>query len=372
MIFSLPRTLTLCKKELKQIIRDPSSWLIAVIIPLLLLFLFGYGISLDSNKVRLGVLIEQPSQAAHDFVQVLKGSAYIEPIFDNNRHSLSAKLSRGDIRGMVIIPVNFAQQMHNQQANIQLITDGSEPNTANFVQGYLSGIWQIWLQQQNQNQLTTPAPTIAITSHAWFNSAAISKNFILPGAITIIMTVIGAILTSLVVAREWERGTMEALLSTPMTKLEFIVSKLIPYYLLGLVALFICFVVTVFILAVPFRGSITLLFMLSSLFLFVILGLGLLISTIARNQFNAAMIALNVAFLPTIMLSGFIFEISSMPAIIRIFTYIIPARYYVNILQTLFLAGDIVSVLVVNVGFLLMFMLLLFIAILKKTRLQLD
>ncbi|OCG23486.1 hypothetical protein A9G11_05870 [Gilliamella sp. wkB108] len=372
MIFSLPRTVTLCKKELKQIIRDPSSWLIAVVIPLLLLFLFGYGISLDSNKVRIGVLIEQQSQSANDFVQVLNGSPYIEPIFDSNRQNLSAKLSSGDIRGIVIIPVNFAQQMQTQQAKIQLITDGSEPNTANFVQGYLSGIWQIWLQQQGQNQLIHPTASIDINSHVWFNSAAISKNFILPGAITIIMTVIGSILTSLVIAREWERGTMEALLSTPMTKLEFILSKLIPYYLLGLVALVICFLVTVFILNVPFRGKVTLLFILSSLFLFVILGLGLLISTIARNQFNAAMIALNVAFLPTVMLSGFIFEISSMPVVIQIFTYIIPARYYVNILQNLFLVGDVLSMLIVNTGFLLMFMLLLFIAILKKTRLQLD
>ena len=372
MSFSLCRTVTLCKKEMKQIIRDPSSWIMAIIIPLILLFLFGYGISLDANKVRIGVLVEQTSQPAHDFVQVLNGSPYIEPIFSDNRSQLSAKLNAGQIRGILIIPVNFAQQAQNRQATIQLITDGSEPNTANFVQGYLTGIWQIWLQQQSQQQLINRKPMIDITSHVWFNSAAISKNFILPGAITIIMTIIGSILTSLVVAREWERGTMEALLSTPMTKLEFLLSKLIPYYFIGLLALIICFLVTVGIMHVPFRGSFWLLLILSSLYLWVILQLGLLISTVTRNQFNAAMIALNVAFLPAVMLSGFVFEINSMPAIIQIITYIIPARYYVNILQTLFLAGDIFSVMLINVGFLLMCLLLLFMVIFKKTHMQLD
>ncbi len=372
MIFSLSRTLTLCKKEMKQIIRDPSSWIMSIIIPLILLFLFGYGISLDSNKIRVGVLVEQKSQPAHDFVQVLNGSPYIEPIYLDNRSALSAKLNAGEIRGMLIIPVNFAQQVQNRQAAIQLITDGSEPNTANFVQGYLTGVWQIWLQQRSQQQLMNSQPMIDMTSHVWFNSAAISKNFILPGAITIIMTIIGSILTSLVVAREWERGTMEALLSTPMTKLEFLLSKLIPYYLIGLIALIISFIVTVGIMHVPFRGSFTLLLLLSSLFLLVILQLGLLISTLTRNQFNAAMIALNAAYLPAVMLSGFVFEINSMPAIIQLVTYIIPARYYVNILQTLFLAGDIFSVMLINAGFLLMCLLLLFVVIFKKTRMQLD
>lgn len=372
MIFSFTRMITLCKKELKQIIRDPSSWIISLVIPLLLLFLFGYGISLDSNKVRIGILIEQSSQPAHEFVQVLQGSPYIEPVFFQDRDHLSAQLSAGKIRGMLIIPVNFAQQVFQQHGAIQLITDGSEPNTANFVQGYLTGIWQVWQQQQSQNQLLKPKQNIEINSQVWFNSAAISKYFILPGAITIIMTVIGSILTSLVIAREWERGTMEALISTPMTKLEFLLSKLIPYYLIALVALIICFMVAVGIMKVPFRGSITLLFILSSLFLLVILQLGLLISTLARNQFNAAMIALNVAFLPVVMLSGFIFEINSMPLVIQIFTYIIPARYYVNILQTLFLACDIGSVMLINAGFLLICILLLFIGISKNTRLQLD
>ncbi|KEY57422.1 inner membrane transport permease YbhS [Serratia sp. DD3] len=187
----------------------------------------------------------------------------------------------------------------------------------------------------------------------WFNPAAISQHFIIPGAITIIMTVIGAILTSLVIAREWERGTMEALLSTQVTRSELLLSKLVPYYFLGMGAMVLCMVVAVFVLGVPFRGSLLMLFLISSLFLASTLGMGLLISTITRNQFNAAMVALNAAFLPSIMLSGFIFEIDSMPAVVRMVTYIIPARYFVSTLQTLFLAGNITTVLMINLLFLI-------------------
>ncbi|WP_392562101.1 ABC transporter permease [Orbus sturtevantii] len=372
MVFSFSRTITLCKKEGRQIIRDPSTILIAVVIPLMLLFIFGYGINLDTNKIRIGVLVEQHNQYSHNFIDVLQGSPYITPIVGTHRAQLNDKINSGEIRGIVVIPTNFAQQMANNNATIQLITDGSEPNIANFVQGYMTGAWQTWLQQQSQDTASTPHANFALESRYWFNSAAISKQYILPGAITIIMTVIGSILTSLVIAREWERGTMEALLSTPITKLELLISKLLPYYLLAIVALVVCLVVTVFIMHVPFRGSLLLLFMISSLFLFTILSIGLLISTLTRNQFNAAMLAINAAFLPAIMLSGFVFEIDSMPAIIQLVTYIIPARYYVNTLQTLFLAGNTFSILIVNAGFLLTVMSLLLIVIIRKTKLDLE
>ncbi len=187
----------------------------------------------------------------------------------------------------------------------------------------------------------------------WFNPAAISRHYIIPGAITIIMTVIGAILTSLVIAREWERGTMEALLSTQVTRSELLLSKLIPYYFLGMAAMALCMAVAVWVLGVPYRGSLLILLLISSLFLASTLGMGLLISTLTRNQFNAAMVALNAAFLPSIMLSGFIFQIDSMPAIVRAVTYIIPARYFVSTLQTLFLAGNVGTVLLINLLFLI-------------------
>lgn len=254
-----------------------------------------------------------------------------------------------------MIPVDFSAQLARPEgkAPIQVITDGSEPNTANFVQGYAEGIWQIWLQQRAVDNGGEFKPLINVQLRYWFNPAAISQHFIIPGAITIIMTVIGAILTSLVIAREWERGTMEALLSTQVTRTELLLSKLLPYYILGLLAMTLCMLVAVFVMGVPYRGSLAILFVMTSLFLASTLGMGLLISTITRNQFNAAMVALNAGFLPAVMLSGFIFEIDSMPAIVQAVTYVIPARYFVSTLQTLFLAGNIGSVLLVNLLFLI-------------------
>ncbi|HEY1846584.1 MAG TPA: ABC transporter permease [Buttiauxella sp.] len=354
-IVSWRRVRALCVKETRQIVRDPSSWLIAVLIPLLLLFIFGYGINLDSSRLHVGVLIEQQSDEALDLTHTISASPYIQPTISDNRGELTQLMQAGKIRGIVVIPADFAQNMARAGATapLQVITDGSEPNTANFVQGYVEGIWQIWQQQRAEDRGEHFEPLIDVQLRYWFNPAAISQHFIIPGAITIIMTVIGAILTSLVVAREWERGTMEALLSTQITRTELLLCKLLPYYVLGMLAMLLCMLVSVFVLGVPYRGSLLLLFFITSLFLLSTLGMGLLISTITRNQFNAAQVALNAAFLPSIMLSGFIFQIDSMPAIIRAVTYVIPARYFVSTLQSLFLAGNIASVLVVNVLFLI-------------------
>lgn len=261
-ILSWRRVRALCVKETRQIVRDPSSWLIAVVIPLLLLFIFGYGINLDSSKLRVGILLEQRSEAALDFTHTMTGSPYIDATISDNRQELIAKMQAGKIRGLVVIPVDFAEQMEraNAIAPIQVITDGSEPNTANFVQGYVEGIWQIWQMQRAEDNGQTFEPLIDVQTRYWFNPAAISQHFIIPGAVTIIMTVIGAILTSLVVAREWERGTMEALLSTEITRTELLLCKLIPYYFLGMLAMLLCMLVSVFILGVPYRGSLLILF----------------------------------------------------------------------------------------------------------------
>ncbi len=353
--FSWRRLRALCRKETAQILRDPSSALIAVVIPLMLLFIFGYGINLDSSKLHVGILMEQQSEDARDLANTFIGSPYIAATVSDDRQGLIKKLQAGKIRGLIVIPVDFSAQLARPEgkAPIQVITDGSEPNTANFVQGYAEGIWQIWLQQRAVDNGGEFKPLINVQLRYWFNPAAISQHFIIPGAITIIMTVIGAILTSLVIAREWERGTMEALLSTQVTRTELLLSKLLPYYILGLLAMTLCMLVAVFVMGVPYRGSLALLFVMTSLFLASTLGMGLLISTITRNQFNAAMVALNAGFLPAVMLSGFIFEIDSMPAIVQAVTYVIPARYFVSTLQTLFLAGNIGSVLLVNLLFLI-------------------
>ncbi|MCA7014322.1 ABC transporter permease [Dickeya dadantii] len=353
--FSWRRLRALCLKETRQILRDPSSALIAFVIPLLLLFIFGYGINLDSSRLNVGVLMEQHSAEADSLARAFTGSSFLAVTLSDSRPALIARMQAGQIRGLVVIPADFAERLARPQdrAPIQVITDGSEPNTAQFVQGYAQGVWQLWQQQYAQDHGGRYQPLIEVQTRYWFNSAAISRHFIIPGAITIIMTVIGAILTSLVIAREWERGTMEALLSTQVTRAELLLTKLLPYYVLGMIAMALCVVVAVLVLGVPYRGSLWLLFGLSSLFLASTLGMGLLISTLTRNQFNAAMVALNAAFLPAVMLSGFIFEIHSMPVPVQAVSYLIPARYFVSTLQTLFLAGNIGSVLLMNLLFLM-------------------
>ncbi|HEF8783874.1 TPA: ABC transporter permease [Providencia alcalifaciens] len=372
--FSWRRLKALCWKESKQIVRDPSSALIAIVIPLMLLFIFGYGINLDSSKLRVGILMDQQSQPARELVDTFTGSPFIDATISDNRNLLINKMQAGEIRGIVVIPVNFAEQLlrPDGHAAIQVITDGSEPNTANFVQAYTKGVWHTWLIQQGENQGYPTDPLIELNMRYWFNEAVLSQHFIIPGAISIIMTVVGAILTSLVIAREWERGTMEALLSTQITRTELLLSKLLPYQLLGSFVMVLCMLVTTLILDIPYRGSLLILFVITSLYLATALGMGLLISTITRNQFNAAMVALNAAFLPAIMLSGFIFEIDSMPVFIQVVTYFIPARYFVSSLQTLFLAGDIYLVLLTDF-LLLIASAILFIGLTAlKTRRRLD
>ncbi|MEZ5277954.1 MAG: ABC transporter permease [Opitutaceae bacterium] len=345
--FSFRRFRALCKKEVFQIVRDPTSIAIAFLLPAMLLIIFGYGISLDSNSLRVGLVMEDTGPEARDFVSSLEGSPYLALVTTGDREQMADALTAGRIRGFVVISSDFSRRLARagERAPIQVIADGSEPNTAQFVSGYLQGAWQSWLGQRAAASGHRRIAPIRIDPRYWYNPAAISRYYLLPGSITIIMTVIGALLTSLVVAREWERGTMEALLSTPVNRAELILSKLIPYYVLGIIALAICVGMAVVFFGVPFRGSIPVLLLVSSLFLGSALGMGLLISTVTRNQFDAAQVALNAAYLPALILSGFIFEIRSMPAVIQAVTYLIPARYFVTAIQTLFQAGDLWSIL---------------------------
>jgi ABC-2 type transport system permease protein len=350
----LRRLVALCRKETLQILRDPSSNIIAFLLPVVMLLIFGYGINLDSSGLRVGLVLEDTSPEARRFAHSLYGSPYFRIFTGQNRAAMAQAMTEGRVRGFVIIPQDFAQKLKRptDSAPILIITDGSEPNTANFVENYVRSAWDGWLVHRADELGQSPASTVALEPRFWFNPSAESRNYLVPGSITIIMTVIGALLTSLVVAREWERGTMEALLASPVTRAELLLSKLLPYYALGIISLLICVAVSVFAIGVPFRGSIIVLWMVGSLFLGSALGLGLLLSTATRNQFNAAQAALNAAFLPAVILSGFIYEIRSMPLVIRAVTYLVPARYFVTAMQTLFQAGNLWPVLVPDMLFL--------------------
>lgn len=342
--FSMRRLLALVYKESLQVLRDPSTLMIAVILPLIMIFLFAFGVSLDLNKIRIGLVLEDTSPEARSLAAAFQNTPYFSAITETSRPKLTEELVAAKIRGIVVIPQDFAKNLKRGEiAPIQVIADGSETNTASFVQSYAEGVTALWWLSWQQEHGITELPSIISQVRVWFNAEIKSRNVILPGSLAIIMALIGTLLTALVVAREWERGTMEAILSTPVRISEFIIGKMIPYFLLAMGSMLFCIALAVFAFKVPFEGSILVLMLATAIFLLAALSQGLLISIISKNQFVASQAAINAAFLPAYMLSGFLYEIQTMPLPIRTLTYLFPPRYFVSIIQTSFLAGDVWS-----------------------------
>lgn len=345
----------LLRKESRQILRDPSSLLIAVVLPVLLLFLFGYALSLDADHTKVGVAVESPGPEARDLAASFQASRYFDARIGTDRRQFAEDLVTSRVKGIIVIPERFAAEAARPGGTpqIQILVDGTDPNTANFVMAYAQGVLSSWRAMRAAGQGADGAPAIDVEQRVWFNQELVSRNTLVPGAIAIVMTMIGTLLTALVVAREWERGTMEAMMATPVTAAELLAGKVLPYFLLGLASLTLCAFVAVVLFGVPFRGSIGALYLVTAAFLCPALGLGLIISAATRNQFLASQLALVAGFLPAFLLSGFLFEISSMPRPIQWITYVLPARYYVPALQTVFLAGDIWPLYLRNVAVLL-------------------
>ncbi len=368
----------LVRKESLQILRDPSSFLIAGVLPLLLLFIFGFGVTLDLRHIPIGVVVERQTPESDSFLASFHNSRYFDVRFARHRNEVEEDLVSGRLKGVVVLAADFSDRLgRGDTAPVQVLVDGSDPNTAGLVENYVQGLWANWVQQEAASRsglVDRPkaAPLITADPRVWFNPELNSQYALLPGAVGIILTLIGTLLTSLVVAREWERGTMEALLATAVTPGELLLGKLVPYFALGMAAMAVSVSVTVFGFGVPFRGSVLALLVVSSAYLMVMLGLGLLISTLTKNQFAASQAALVSAFLPAFELSGFIFEIDSMPAPIRMMTRLLPARYFVSSLQTLFLAGNVRSVLIPNVLILVAMATVLFLALRRATRVRLE
>jgi len=328
-------------KETRQILRDPSTALIAFVLPLLLLFIFGYGVNLDTARTRIGIDRRDGSEAAMSLARDFAASRWFDVVDSQPVRTLSNELVAGRIRGIVVIPDGFGRDVARGGGSIQVITDGSLPNTAGFVAAYAEGVRASWATKHATEQGRTPTPpAIGIEHRYWFNPELTSRFFLVPGSIAVVMTMIGTLLTALVVAREWERGTLEGLMATPIGMGEFIVTKVVPYFVLALCSMTLCTLLAVTLFGVPFRGSPLALLAISAVFLLPALGQGLVISAVTRNQFVASQVALITAFLPTMLLSGFLFEIDSMPQVIRLLTYLVPARYLIPQLQTVFLAGD--------------------------------
>jgi ABC-2 type transport system permease protein len=339
----------LVRKEFLQIVRDPSSIAIAFLMPIVLLLLFGYGVSLDSEHVPVAIVVEQPGADTADFAAAFHQSRYFDPHLYADTRTAEQAMMAGNVLAIVVLRQDFAKQLHEPGgAPIQLIVNGVDANSARLVSGYVQGAWGKWLEHYAQQRGQKFEAPVQMEQRVWFNSELRSRNFLVPGLVALIMTLIGALLTAMVMAREWERGTMEALMVTPLSMSEVIIGKLLPYFVLGMGGLALAVSMALFLFDVPLRGSLWVLIATSALFLIAALGMGLLISTIARSQFVAGQIALIATFLPAFLLSGFIFDIGSMPPVVQFITHIVAARYYIAILQTVFLAGNDWSVIVPN------------------------
>ncbi len=346
---ALRRLLGLIRKESLQIGRDPSALAIAFVLPAVLLFVFGYGVSLDARHVPVALVVQAPDALTAGFTGALRHSIYFQPRSYRSIQRAQQALAARRVQAIVWLQSDFSRRAATAgEAPIGVFVDGVDANTARIIEGYLQQVWAQWLASAAR-QSGKPSPmALSEQPRLRFNAEVRSRDYLVPGLIAVIMTLTGALLTALVIAREWERGTMEALMVTPVTAAEILLSKLTPYFLLGMGGMLVSVALAVFLFAVPLRGSILVLSGCSALFMLAALGMGLLISGAARTQFAAGQIAIIATFLPAFILSGFVFDISSMPHAIRLITHLIAARYFVAILQSVFLAGDIRSVIVPN------------------------
>ncbi len=356
------RVAAMARKEFLHVLRDRRSLAMAVAIPVLMLLLFGYALTLDVDNVPLVLWDQSQTQASRDYVAQYTGSRYfsLKRVVWNYR-DLEQAIDSSEALMALVIPRDFGQKVDaSQNASVQVIVDGSDSNTATIALGYADIINLVYSQDmilrqfQRSGGRTLELP-LDVRPRVWFNTDLESKNYIIPGLIAIIMMIIAALLTSLTVAREWERGTMEQLISTPVTAGELILGKLSPYFAIGVVDMALAVLMGQFLFDVPLRGNIWLLLVLSAIFLIGVLSVGILISIVMKNQLVSSQLAIMLTFVPSYLLSGFVFAITNMPQFIQTVTYLIPARYFIAILKGIYLKGIGLELLAWDVALLIIF-----------------
>ena len=335
-------------KETRQIVRDPSSVAIGAVMPLILILLFGYGLSLDVKNVPVAVVIEYPAADAIELAAGFQLSPYFKPVMLRSLPPAQRLLLEHRVDGIVRIPADFSRRIAAGNAAVQLIVHGGDANRARIIEGYVQGVVAAWWARLAAQGQPGAIPPVGVQARLWFNEADDSRYFLVPGLIVLVMTLIGGLLTAMVMAREWERGTLESLFVTPVRSDEILLGKTIPYFVLSLFGFALCVLSAKFLFHVPLRGSMWLLLGASMLYVLIALGIGLLISSWVKNQLVASQLTMLITFMPAFMLSGFLFDLRSMPTAVRLITYVLPARYYVALLQSVFLAGDVWSVILPN------------------------
>ncbi len=331
----------LLRKEVRQMLRDRSTLAVGLMLPAVLILLFGYGLSFDVKNAPVAVVLEDSSPSAREVLAGLEGSPYLAPVWTTNMTEAERRMRDGEVRAIVRVPADFSRRLAAGQAQVQLLLNGVDSNTAAAVDGYVGGAIATWAQQKaDRAGSKSGAGGVELVQRMWFNEASTSTWYLVPGLIALVMTLIGALLTSLLIAREWERGTLESLFVTPVRPLEIVLAKLAPYLLVGAIDLALCLLAAKFLFHVPMRGSLWVIVFASLLYLTVSLLLGLFISGKTRNQFQASQVALLVSFMPALMLSGFIFDLRNVPVVVQAVSQLLPATHFVGLIKTLFLAGD--------------------------------
>ena len=365
---SARRVSALIRKESFQIIRDPSSMIIGVAMPLLLILLFGYALSLDVKNVAVAVVLENPSPAASELAAGFRLSPYFNATIITSMVEAEELMLQRKVDGIVRLRPDFARRLAAGDAQVQVVVYGGDANRARTIEAYAQGAVAEWAAHQVEGGQSVAGGPVNVVSRLWFNEANDSHYYLVPGLIVMVMTLIGAFLTTMVMAREWERGTLEALFVTPVHASEILLGKTLPYFAMGMLGLAFVILAARFLFEVPLRGSLIVLIGSSMLYLLVALGVGLLISSAVKSQLIASQLTMLVTYLPALMLSGFIFDLRSVPTAVFVIASAFPARYFVSIMQTVFLAGDIWSIILPNAAVLVAMVVVLLVLSVRATR----
>lgn len=366
------RLAALTRKEVRQLLRDKSNLFVGLLLPLALILLFGYGLSFDVRDAPVAIVLEDRSPIAREAVAGLGGSPYLVPVRVASMDEATTAMRAKKIEAIVRVPIDFSQRRAAGDARIQLILNGADSTTASTIEAYVNGAIQTAARHRTDRSGSTSSGGIVLVQRTWFNEAGESTWYLVPGLLVLVMTLIGAFLTSLLIAREWERGTLESLFVTPVRPLELVLSKIAPYVVIGAIDMVMCLLAARFLFEVPIRGSLPVIVGASLLYLIVALLLGLFISGVARNQFAASQIALLASFMPAMMLSGFVFDLRNVPLVIQIVAQILPATHFMELVKSLFLAGTIWPVVLKNCAILTAYAALLALLTMRTLRKKLD
>lgn len=336
------RLVSLTRKEVRQLLRDRANLMMGIALPIVLILIFGYGLSLDVKNAPVAVVLDDASPVARDVVAGLSTPGYLAPRVVGSAHEAYALMRARDVDAAVLVPADFSRRLAAGEAQVQVLLQGADASRATMIRGYVAGALASWSQKRaDRGEAARPAAgQVQVVDRMWFNAANTSTWYLVPGLIVLIMTLVGAFLTALVMAREWERGTLESLFVTPVRPVEVLLAKIIPYFCVGLIGLALCLAAAAFLFQVPMYGSLLVLLFSAMLYLLVALGIGLVISSVTRNQFLASQVALIASFLPALMLSGFMFDLRNVPTAIRVIGQILPATYFMELIKSLFLAGN--------------------------------